>query len=279
MARLTTTTGIVAGSGALLIAAAAGGGSPVALAGGGLIAVLLLSAAADPPGSTAPPRRRAALRLIAAAAAIVIAIAGLAAAFTTGTTLAEPVALPLLAGVLALAVAGSTALLRERTPALDPVERADRTLLLRTAAIGGAVLAAVALARWVVAPADPVIAGALALIAALEGVAIGRPGGAGTRRLPTPEERAIVNAAIANGPADAAGHRRIVIRQSGGVERLEVEVVMRAGTAPERADAVRRLLEAALETSLVDLAVEVRPRSAEGRRFGANVRPSSEETL
>lgn len=279
MARLTPTTAIVGGSGALLVAAAALSGSPSALAGGGLVAILLLSAAADPPATVGDRRRRALLRLVAAAAAIAVAVAGLAVAFVAGTTQAAPPVIPLAASGGVLGVAGIAALLRERKPAYEPLDRADRTLLLRTAAIGGAVLIAVALADGVVALADPVIAGGLALITALEGVAIGRPGGAGARRLPTAEERAVVNAAIANGPADAVGHRRIIVRQSGGVERLEVEVIMRAGTAGPRADEVGRLLEAAIQAMLEDLAVEVRIRTGDGGRFGANVRAEAEETL
>lgn len=272
MAGLNPTTAIVAGSGAVLVAAALVSGSPAALAGGGLIAILLFSAAADPPGPPGHPRRRALLRIAAAAAATVVAIVGLAAAFVAGV---EPATSPTVALAVAgavLAVAGVMALLRERHPALEPADRADRTLLLRTAAIGGAVLAAVALAQSVVALADPILAGILAVITALEGVAIGRPGGAGVRRLPTPDERAVVIAAVANGPADAAGYRRIVVRQSGGVERLEVEIVMRAGTPPERVREVGRLLEAAIQATLEDVAVEVRPRVGDGSRFGANVR-------
>lgn len=272
MAGLNPTTAIVAGSGAILVAAALVSGSPAALAGGGLIAILLFSAAADPPGPPGHPRRRALLRIAAAAAATVVAIVGLAAAFVAGV---EPATSPTVALAVAgavLAVAGVMALLRERHPALEPADRADRTLLLRTAAIGGAVLAAVALAQSVVALADPILAGILAVITALEGVAIGRPGGAGVRRLPTPDERAVVIAAVANGPADAAGYRRIVVRQSGGVERLEVEIVMRAGTPPERVREVGRLLEAAIQATLEDVAVEVRPRVGDGSRFGANVR-------
>lgn len=272
MAGLKPTTAIVAGSGAVLVAAALVSGSPAALAGGGLIAILLFSAAADPPGPPGNPRRRALLRIAAAAAATVVAIVGLAAAFVAG---AEPATSPTVALAAAggvLAVAGVMALLRERHPAHEPADRADRTLLLRTAAIGGAVLAAVALAQSVVALADPILAGILAVITALEGVAIGRPGGAGVRRLPTPDERAVVIAAVANGPADAAGYRRIVVRQSGGVERLEVEIVMRAGTPPDRVREVGRLLEAAIQATLEDVAVEVRPRVGSGSRFGANVR-------
>lgn len=272
MAGLNPTTAIVAGSGAILVAAALVSGSPAALAGGGLIAILLFSAAADPPGPPGHPRRRALLRIAAAAAATVVAIVGLAAAFVAGVEPATSPTVALAAAGAVLAVAGVMALLRERHPALEPADRADRTLLLRTAAIGGAVLAAVALAQSVVALADPILAGILAVITALEGVAIGRPGGAGVRRLPTPDERAVVIAAVANGPADAAGYRRIVVRQSGGVERLEVEIVMRAGTPPDRVREVGRLLEAAIQATLEDVAVEVRPRVGDGSRFGANVR-------
>lgn len=279
MARLSPTTAIVAGSGGTLMLAAVLSGSPSALAGGGLIAILLFSAAADPPGSRGDPRRRAALRITAAAAAVIVAIVSLAAAFVAGTAPANPPLVPLVAGGAVLGVAGVMALLRERRPAIEPIDRADRTLLLRTAAIGGAVLAAVALGQGVIALADPVVAGALAVITALEGVAIGRPGGAGLRRLPTPDERSVVIAAIANGPADAAGYRRIVVRQSGGVERLEVEVVMRSGTSLDRAAEVGRLLEAAMQATFDELAVEVRPRVGGESRFSANVRPNAEEPL
>jgi hypothetical protein len=78
------------------------------------------------------------------------------------------------------------------------------------------------------------------------------------RRVPTASEVAVVVAAIAYGPTDAVGHRRMIVRQAGGVERLEVEVVMRAGVSAERMAEVVSILEASIASSLEGLAVTVR---------------------
>lgn len=260
--RLIPPSSTVAATAGLLALAAIASGSSVALAGAGLVAILLLSAAADPPVWRGSPRRRSAYRLLTAALAIVTAVALLATVLARGTALPDPDAIPLAAGALALGLAGGHALLRERRATLDPRDLADRTLLLRTAAVGGAVLAVSALARNVFPPIDLAAGIVLGLLIALEGVAIGRPGGAGTRRVATADEVAVVVGAIAYGPTDAVGHRRLIVRRSGGVERLEVEIVLRNGLEPERVTEVTTLLEASIAASLEGMAVSVRPRSA-----------------
>jgi hypothetical protein len=261
-ARLIAPATTVALAAALLAAAAIWSGSASALTGAGLAAILLLSAAADPPVWRGPARRRAVFRLVTAVLAIVTAVALLTAALAGGTALPDPDGVALVAGALALGLAGGHALLRERRGTLDPRELADRTLLLRTAAIGGAVLAGSALARNVFGPLDLVVGVALGLLIALEGVAVGRPGGAGVRRVATADEVAVVVAAIAYGPTDAVGHRRLIVRRSGGVERLEVEILLRSGLSAERRAEVSALLEASIATSLEGMAVSVRPGTA-----------------
>ena len=92
---------------------------------------------------------------------------------------------------------------------------------------------------------------------------MGRPGGAGIRRLPTPAEADAVEAAVATGPPEVVGHRRVVVRQSGGAEYLSVEVLLRTPAPAERMAEIRHRLERSIRGALPELVVSVRIRVGE----------------
>ncbi|MEY4226687.1 MAG: hypothetical protein RL190_1444, partial [Actinomycetota bacterium] len=106
---------------------------------------------------------------------------------------------------------------------------------------------------------DAVVGVAVGLLAALEGVALARPGGAGLRRVPTPDETRAVEDAIIHGPPEVAGHRRLIVRSTGGAQYLSVEVLLRRAVQPGRAQAIRAQLEHQIKAILPDLVVDVRP--------------------
>ena len=252
-----------AAAGGLLLATAAVTGAPTALGGAALLAVLLLARVADPPVDGGDPRLRAWARGGAAALAFALAAATAVAAIDAGIGL-DP-RWRWIAG----AAAGAGALLLLPVLALPriglegPVLRSERTALVRGAAICGALAAALLLAGTVL----PALAAAAALCCAaagaLEAVALARPGGAGLRRVARPEEADAVAAAVATGPPEVIGHRRVVIRASGGAEHLSAEVLLRRDPDPARAAEIRSQLERAIKGALPELVVSVRLRVGE----------------
>lgn len=247
-------------AGLLLLALSLVTGSAGALAAAVLLATLLLAQVADPPIGGASPRRRALGRVVAAVIALVLATVAMIAAIAAGLDLVArwqwvavgsgAAALILLVPVLAL----------RRATLEVPILRSERTALTRGAAVAAALGAAMLIAGYVLPATAALIAVVFALIAVLEGVAMARPGGAGLRRLPTDDELAAVDAAVATGPPEVIGHRRVVVRSTGGAEYLSLEVLMRQRVAAGRAQEICSALEQSIKGALPDLVVSVRIR-------------------
>lgn len=247
-------------AGLLLLALSLVTGSAGALAAAVLLATLLLAQVADPPIGGASPRRRALGRVVAAVIALVLATVAMIAAIAAGLDLVArwqwvavgsgAAALILLVPVLAL----------RRVTLEVPILRSERTALTRGAAVAAALGAAMLIAGYVLPATAALIAVVFALIAVLEGVAMARPGGAGLRRLPTDDELAAVDAAVATGPPEVIGHRRVVVRSTGGAEYLSLEVLMRQRVAAGRAQEICSVLEQSIKGALPDLVVSVRIR-------------------
>ena len=247
-------------AGLLLLALSLVTGSAGALAAAVLLATLLLAQVADPPIGGASPRRRALGRVVAAVIALVLATVAMIAAIAAGLDLVArwqwvavgsgAAALILLVPVLAL----------RRVTLEVPILRSERTALTRGAAVAAALGAAMLIAGYVLPATAALIAVVFALIAVLEGVAMARPGGAGLRRLPTDDELAAVDAAVATGPPEVIGHRRVVVRSTGGAEYLSLEVLMRQRVAAGRAQEICSALEQSIKGALPDLVISVRIR-------------------
>lgn len=250
-------------AGLLLLALSLVTGSAGALAATVLLATLLLAQVADPPIGGASPRRRALGRVVAAVIALVLATVAMIAAIAAGLDLVARwqwvavgsgvAALILLVPVLALG----------RVTLEVPILRSERTALTRGAAVAATLGAAMLIAGYVLPATAALIAVVFALIAVLEGVAMARPGGAGLRRLPTEDELAAVDAAIATGPPEVIGHRRVVVRSTGGAEYLSLEVLIRQRVIAGRAQEICSALEQSIKGALPDLVVSVRVRVGE----------------
>ncbi|MGI9187638.1 MAG: hypothetical protein ACR2J9_09040 [Gaiellales bacterium] len=250
-------------SGLLLLALSLVTGSAGALAAAVLLATLLLAQVADPPVGGAAPRRRAIGRIAAAATALVLATVAMIATIAAGLDLvARWQWIAVGGGVAALILLLPVVALRRVTLEV-PILRSERTALTRGAAIGATLGATMLIAGYVVPAAAALIAVAFALISVLEGVAMARPGGAGLRRLPTDVEVAAVDAAVATGPPEVIGHRRVVVRSTGGAEYLSLEVLMRQRVAAGRAQEICSALEQSIKGALPDLVVSVRIRVGE----------------
>ena len=250
-------------SGLLLLALSLLTGSAAALAAAVLLATILLAQIADPPFGGRAARHRALGRIAAAATALVLATVAMIGAIAAGFDLIvhwQWVAAG--AGVAALILLAPVAAL-SRVALEVPILRSERTALTRGAAVTAALGLAMLVAGYVLPATAAVIAVAFALIAALEGVAMARPGGAGLRRLPTEDEIAAVDAAVATGPPEVIGHRRVVVRATGGAEYLSLEVLVRQRCSAEQMLEVREALERAIRGALPDLVVSVRIRVGE----------------
>jgi hypothetical protein len=214
-------------SGLVLLALSLVTGAAGALAAAVLLATLLLAQVADPPLSGASPRRRALGRIVAAVIALTLATVAMITAIAAGLDLVPQwqwVAVG--SGVCALLLL--TPLLALGRVTLEvPILRSERTALTRGAAICATLGAAMLIAGYVLPATAALIAVVFALFAVLEGVAMARPGGAGLRRLPSEQELAAVDAAVATGPPEVIGHRRVVVRSAGGAEYLSLEVLIR----------------------------------------------------
>ncbi|MFM7247528.1 MAG: hypothetical protein ACKO2Y_08685 [Actinomycetota bacterium] len=246
-------------AGALWVAAAVATGSGSALAAGGLAGALLLALVDDPPVYARDPRRRTAGRIGGAALALALGTVGVVAALAQGFGLNPDWPLIAGAGALGALVPAGAILVLRRADLDQPVLASERTALLRCAAVGLALALGVLVAAYVLPAADAVVGVAFGLVAVLEGVALARPGGAGLRRVPTPAEVRAVEDAIIHGPPEVAGHRRPVVRSTGGAQYLSVEVLLRRAVQPGRALAIRAELEHRIRQILPDLVVDVRP--------------------
>lgn len=250
-------------AGLLLLALSLVTGSAGALAAAVLLATLLLAQVADPPIGGASPRRRALGRVLAAATALLLATVAMIATISAGLDLVERwqwVAIG--SGVAALILLLPVLALRKVTLEA-PILRSERTALTRGAAVAAALGGAMLIAGYVLPATAALISAVLALISVLEGVAMARPGGAGLRRLPTDQELAAVEAAVATGPPEVVGHRRVIVRATGGAEYLSLEVLMRQRVAAGRAQEIRSALERSIKGALPDLVVSVRIRVGE----------------
>ncbi|MGI9116257.1 MAG: hypothetical protein ACR2JV_01305 [Gaiellales bacterium] len=250
-------------AGLILLATSLATGSAAALAAAALLAALLLAQVADPPVGGRDARLRAVGRTAAAVAVLLLATVATIAVIAAGVDL-DPRwrGIAAAAGVAALILL-LPALLLGRSALDAPLLRSERTTLLRAAAVCAALGAGLVIAGTVL-PAVAAAAGiGFALLAALEGVAMARPGGAGLRRLPTDAETAAVDAAVATGPAEVIGHRRVVVRSTSGAEYLSLEVLARQRPAPERARAIAEQLERSIKGALPELVVSVRLRVGE----------------
>jgi divalent metal cation (Fe/Co/Zn/Cd) transporter len=240
-------------AGLLLLVAAALTGSPSALGAAVLLACLLMAVAADPPTGGRTPRQRTVARLAAAAAAValgaIVVIGALAEGFATAASWPWVAA----AGGLAAGVLLVPLVWLGRRPGTDPATASDRTTLARGAGVGAALAAGALLSAYVLPAADAAVAIAFGLIAALEGVALGRPGGAGVRRLARPQEADAIEAVVAQGPGEVLGHRRVVVRTTGGAEYLSFEVLVRPPVPVQRREAIRATLEDGCRTALPHL--------------------------
>jgi len=248
---------MLAGGVLLLGAVLAESGSSLAAAA--LLAALLLAAIADPPVATRAPRRRAVARLVAAVAALVLGTIGVIAALSSGfglITAWQPMTIA--AGAAALVLVAPVVVLARADLDL-PIRRAERATLLRGAAVCVSLATGLLIAAYVLPAVDATVGVVFGLLAVLEGVALARPGGAGLRRLATPEELRAVEGAITHGPAEVVGHRRVVVRSTGGADYLSVEVLLRPGVPAGRAQGVRDALEHAVKRALPDLVISVKP--------------------
>ena len=250
-------------SGLLLLGLSLVTGSAAALAAAVLLATVLLAQVADPPVGMRDPRRRAVGRVAAAIAALLLATVAMIAAIAAG--------LDLVGHWQWVAVGGGISALLMLLPVLAlgraqldaPMLRSERTALTRGAAVGATLGVAMLIAGYVLPATATAAAVLFALIAVLEGVAMARPGGAGLRRLPTADEIDAVDAAVATGPAEVIGHRRVVVRSTGGAEYLSLEVLVRQRATPERAQEIREALERSIRGALPSLVVSVRIRVGE----------------
>lgn len=266
-------------SGLLLLLTSVIVGSASALAAAALITTLLLAAVADPPTRTRDPRRRAFGRVAAAVAALVLATIAVIAALSAGFSLPSGWAyVALCGGVVALVLLAPLAALW-RSNLEIPILRSERTTLLRGSAVGLTLAVGVLVGAYVLPAVDTFVAVVFGLLAVLEGVALARPGGAGLRRAPAPDETRAVEAAIAHGPPEVIGFRRVVIRGTGGAEYLSVEALLRQKVSAERAVGIRTALESTIKSALPNLVVSVRLRvsgdSNPTLSTGASVLPSA----
>ena len=252
-----------AAAGLLLLALSLVTGSAGALAAAILLAILLLAQVADPPLSGASPRRRALGRIVAAVTALLLATVAMIAAIAAGLDLVAQWQLVAIGSGIAALILLVPLLALSRVSLEVPLLRSERTALTRGAAICATLGAALLIAGYVLPATAALIAVVFALIAVLEGVAMARPGGAGLRRLPTDEEVAAVDAAVATGPPEVIGHRRVVVRSAGGAEYLSLEVLMRQRVAAGRAQEICSALEQSIKGALPDLVVSVRIRVGE----------------
>lgn len=253
--------------------------SASALGAAALITTLLLAAVADPPTRSQDPRRRAFGRVGAAIAALVLGTIAVIAALSAGLSPTTGWAyVALCGGVVALVLLAPLAALW-RSNLEIPILRSERTTLLRGSAVGLTLTVGVLTSAYVLPAVDTFVAVAFGLLAVLEGVALARPGGAGLRRVPSPDETRAVEAAIAHGPPEVIGFRRVVIRGTGGAEYLSVEALLRQKLSAERSVGIRTALESTIKSALPNLVVSVRLRvqddSKPTRSTGATVLPSA----
>ena len=253
--------------------------SASALGAAALITTLLLAAVADPPTRSRDPRRRAFGRVGAAIAALLLGTIAVIAALSDGFSLPTGWAyVALCGGVVALVLLTPLAALW-RSDLEIPILRSERTTLLRGSAVGLTLAVGVLIGAYVLPAVDTFVAVAFGLLAVLEGVALARPGGAGLRRVPAPDETRAVEAAIAHGPPEVIGFRRVVIRGTGGAEYLSVEALLRQKVSAERAVGIRTALESTIKSALPNLVVSVRLRVNEESTLplstGASVLPSA----
>jgi hypothetical protein len=75
--------------------------------------------------------------------------------------------------------------------------------------------------------------------------------------------RATIDAAVATGPSEVIGHRRVVIRTTGGAEYLSLEVLVRQRPSEARTQELRAQLEQSIKGALPELVVSVRVRVGE----------------
>ena len=99
------------------------------------------------------------------------------------------------------------------------------------------------IAAFVLPALDAVVAICFGLITILEGVALARPGGAGIRRTPSAAETDLIAAVMSQAPPDVVGHRRVVVRSTGGAEYLSFDVLLKERITLAREQAIRALLE------------------------------------
>ncbi len=250
-------------AGLLLLATSLLTGSATALAAAVLLTTLLLAQVADPPVETRDPRRRAIGRVAAAGVALVLSTVALIAALAAGFTLTEHWLLVAVAAGSASLILLLPVLTLSRVTLEVPLLRSERTTLTRGAATAAVLAGTMLVAGYVLPAVALVVAIAFALLAALEGVALARPGGAGLRRLPTASEQAAVDAAVATGPSEILGHRRIIVRSTGGAEYLSLEVLVRQRPTAERMRELRTVLEQSIRGALPDLVVSVQVRVGE----------------
>ncbi len=253
--------------------------SASALGAAALITTLLLAAVADPPTRSTAPRRRAFGRLAAAIAALVLGTIAVIAALSAGFSLPTGWAyVALCGGVVALVLLAPLAALW-RSNLEIPILRSERTTLLRGSAVGLTLAVGVLIGAYVLPAVDTFVAVAFGLLAVLEGVALARPGGAGLRRVPAPDETRAVEAAIAHGPPEVIGFRRVVIRGTGGAEYLSVEALLRQKVSAERAVGIRTALESTIKSALPNLVISVRLRVNDDAALplstGSSVLPSA----
>lgn len=244
------------------------------LAAAALITTLLLAAVSDPPTRSANPRRRAVGRLAAAGAALVLGTIAVVAALSSGFSLPAGWVYVASAGGLASLVLIAPLAALWRSDLEIPILRSERTTLLRGSAVALTLAIGTLIGAAVLPAVDTVVAVGFGLIAVLEGVALARPGGAGLRRVPTAAEARAVEAAVAHGPAEVIGFRRIVIRGTGGAEYLSVEALLRQKTTVERAVGIRWTLESAIKAALPNLVVSVRLRVGDVTAAGPSTRAS-----
>ena len=250
-------------AGAILLGLSLATGSAAALAAAALLAVLLLALVADPPLGDRDPRLRAAARLAAAAGSLALAAVAAIAVLAQGIALEERWAWTAAGAGAAALLLLVPVLVLDRSGLEAPFRRTERTALLRGAAVCAVLAGALVLSGEVLSPAAAALGLAYAVIAALEAVAMARPGGAGLRRLPTPAELDAVEAAVATGPPEVIGHRRVVVRMSGGAEYLSLEVLLRTPATAQRTAELRAQLERAIRGALPDVVVSVRVRVGE----------------
>ncbi len=250
-------------AGALLLLTSVLVESASALAAAALITTLLLAAVSDPPTRSRDPRRRAVGRLAAAFAALTLGTIAVIAAFSSGFTLPSDWGYVAIAGGVASLVLLAPLAALWRADLEIPILQSERTTLLRGAAVGLTLAVGVLVGAYVLPAVDTVVAVTFGLIAVLEGVALARPGGAGLRRVPTADETRAVEAAIAHGPPEVIGFRRIVIRGTGGAEYLSVEARLRQRVSPERSTGVRTALESTIKAALPNLVVSVQLRASD----------------